>query len=110
MSGAAHAQSKAYFATGGTTAVHVLDTASNTETAVIPGTGARNLHLSADGKRLYSTTANAVQIIDTATLTVTATIPTAPQPWGIVATGNTATDTDSDGVADDQDNCPFVSN
>ena len=76
LSGAAHAQSKAYFATGGTTAVHVLDTASNTETGVIPGTGARSLHLSADGTRLYSTTLNAVQIIDTATDTVLASVPT----------------------------------
>src|SRR5690349_927411 len=100
MSGAAHAQFKTYVATQGTTAVHVLDTATNNETATITGTGTRNLHLSADGKRLFSMTLDAVQIIDTATNTVLASVATgnnvvaaAPTNRGYLYVCNNGSDT-----------------
>jgi len=74
--GVAYAQVNAYVASSGNTTVLQLDTATNTATATISGTGSRHLSFSLDGARLYSVTFNAVQVIDVATNTVIANIPT----------------------------------
>jgi YVTN family beta-propeller protein len=74
--GAAYAQVNAYVANSGATRVDVVDTATNTVTATITGTGSRHLTLSRDGAFLFSATGNAVQVIDTATNTIVASVPT----------------------------------
>ena len=74
--GAAAAQANAYVALSGVTKVAVLDTATNTVTATIAGTGQRNLSFSRDGAFLYSVSFSGVQVIDLATNTVIANVPT----------------------------------
>lgn len=75
-SGAVLAQGSAYVATTGVAKVARLDTSTNSVTTNISGTGSRQITLSADGKRAYSTNSNSFSIIDTLTDTVLATIPT----------------------------------
>ena len=58
--GAAGAQVNAYVAVTGATRVDVIDTATNSTTASITGTGSRNLTLSRDGAFLFSATFSAV--------------------------------------------------
>ncbi|HSJ74716.1 MAG TPA: hypothetical protein VK899_00765, partial [Gemmatimonadales bacterium] len=74
--GAAGAQTNAYVANAGASRVDVVDTATNTTTATISGTGSRHLTLSRDGAFLFSASSNAVQVVDTATNTIVANVAT----------------------------------
>ena len=72
--GAARAQVNAYVASTGNTSVLVIDTATNTTTATVAGTGARLVALSPDGAFLYSLNFEGVSKIDTATNTIVASV------------------------------------
>ena len=86
--GATFAQVKAYVASTGNTSVLKLDTATNTATATITGTGSRHLSFSRNGAFLYSVSFNAIQVIDTATNTLVANIPTGFNPINVVESSN----------------------
>ncbi len=86
--GTANAQLNAYVASTGNSTVLVLDTATNTTTATVSGTGSRHLSLSPDGALLYSVTFNAVQVVDTATNAVIANIPTGNIVTNVVQSPN----------------------
>jgi YVTN family beta-propeller protein len=63
--------------------VSVIDTATNTVTAIIPvGTYAGGVAVTPDGSKVYATNHfdDTVSVIDTATNTVTATIPVGTRP------------------------------
>jgi len=87
---ASFAQGKAYVATTGVNQVAVLDTATNTVTSTIAGTGSRHITLSADGKRAYSMNFNSFSVIDTLTDTVLATVPTGNIALRMVISGDGA--------------------
>jgi YVTN family beta-propeller protein len=89
---AAFAQVNAYVASTGNTSVLVLNTATNTQTATVPGTGARTVTISPDGKSIYSTNFNGYSVIDAATNTVTSSVVTGELVIGVVITldGSTA--------------------
>jgi YVTN family beta-propeller protein len=101
--------SAAYVANLTSNSVSVIDTSSRAVLATIAvGTFPRAVTFSANGDRAFVTnfSSNTLSVIDTATRTVSATLPTARSPWGIIF----IPDTDHDGVAQNQDNCPFVAN
>lgn len=89
--GAALAQINAYVATTGVTSVAVIDTATQTTTATVTGTGSRVITISPDGTRVYSTNFNGFSAIDTATHTILATVATGNIPIGIGVTPDGAT-------------------
>jgi YVTN family beta-propeller protein len=90
--GAARAQVvHAYVASTGNTRVLVIDTATNTTTATVTGTGSRVLTFSPDHAFVYSTNFNGISKIDTATNTIVATVVTGNNPVGIALTSNGAT-------------------
>jgi len=72
--GAARAQVDAYVASTGNSSVLVIDTATNTTTASVAGTGARLVVLSPDGAFVYSENFTGVSKISTATNTIIASV------------------------------------
>ncbi|HEX4965240.1 MAG TPA: beta-propeller fold lactonase family protein [Thermoanaerobaculia bacterium] len=89
--GAALAQVNAYVASTGNTSVLTIDTATNTVTATVAGTGSRVVTLSPDGKFLYSTNFNGISKIDLATNTIVGSVVIGPLENGIALTSDGAT-------------------
>jgi YVTN family beta-propeller protein len=69
--------------------VSVIDTATNTVTATIPGVGGIGVAVASDGSKVYVANDNdpgTLAVIDTATNTVTATISVGDAPVGVAVT------------------------
>ncbi len=89
--GATFAQINAYVASTGNTSVLTFDTATNTQTATVTGTGSRVVVLSPDGKFLYSTNFDGISKIDLATNTIVGSVVTGQLVIGIALTSDGAT-------------------
>src|SRR6202023_2400430 len=89
MTFAAHAQSFAYVTNASSSAVSVINTASNTVAATV-GVGGRpvSVVITSDGTRAYvaNSNSNSVSVINTATNTVIAPIPVGSYPQGLAIT------------------------
>ena len=96
------------------TQLSVFDTSTNAVTASFAtgGAGANDVAITPDGAFVYvaNTSTNTVSVINTATNSVTATISVGTTPWRVAITPLVDSDADDDGVPDDTDNCPTVSN
>lgn len=82
--GVAHAQVKAYVANLGSTALQVIDVATNTVIDTIPVSSPSAVAVNAAGSRAYVTADSGVDVVDLASGSVVTTVPTGPFPTHLV--------------------------